>query len=364
METLSPRRVVDRYLQAGYGPALPGWDSLVDNLRKRFPAQKWGVTESRSGSLIWDYQIMAGSRPLVWAIVRGEYPRIQYEFRVYGDREGGPMVNIEPPRGSPPPTSQEMQGAVDKVLAASPLLVASFQKKGLTPEQADTLKAAVTAAQQALKALIAVPLEGTHNGSFESGDYWHLWDYDIDEYNHRTPFRLVIHQKKGRYEISSYGEKLEFKTFKGFCTALTQVAPFIKKGMRSLDQAERDWIQGKLTPDAVVRKLEGVKVSYGRIDEWQDTHVEVTLSLRTSKAVPQKLLTKWVTDHWAEVLLKIPKDTKAPAPAPASSRGMPYDEPQAGLGWISPFRVRPDQGEIFVSQKGAVATVQVNASNR
>jgi hypothetical protein len=354
-------RVAERHLEAG-GYQLAELKAILDKLQKKFRRAKLKLTTKKSGSAIWDHQIQIGSKTIVWVKESGWAPSMRYELIVYGDDGYQSANTLRSNEGVP--TERSMWTIVSRVLAESPVLVAKLRQKGLTAPQVEALNQGIRTATTSVKALIATPLEVFQRGDVEAGDIWFRLSYE-DEAAQREVivFELVLDVGRKKFEAKSFGEKMAMKTIRGVVGLLNAADKLVKRGLRGLEAGERNMLLGKLTADSVVRKAVSTETDFSRIDEWQDTVVRVTLALRTSKKVPGKLLIQWVKDNWREVTPLI--NDKTPAPASSSSRGMSYDEPEAGLGWTTPSRLDPRNAEVsFLGQNGNRATVEVRESSR
>jgi len=353
--------VAERHLRAG-GSTPAELKAILDRLQKKFRRAKFRLTTKKSGSAIWDHQIQIGSQTLVWLKESGWAPAMRYEVIVYGDN-GYQNANVL--RGlTEPPTERSMWTIVSRVLDESPVLVAKLRQKGLTAPQVEALTSGIRNATSLVKGLIVTPLEVFQRGDAEAGDIWLRLAYEDEAAGREVVvFELVMDVSKSKYEARSFDEKMSMKTVRGVVGVLNAANKLVMRGLRGLEAGERNMLLGKLTADSVVRKALSAETDFSTIDEWQDTSVRVTLALRTSKKVPGKLLIQWVKEHWREITPLI--NDKTPAPASSSSRGMPYDEPAAGLGWVKPSNIHIRDAEVtFHGQSGNQATVEVRESHR
>jgi len=239
-----------------------------------------------------------------------------------------------------------MLALTQKVLKENPGLVSALRQAGPSVESVAVVKEAVTKALAEVRQSIAIPLEKVDTGNLGAGQYWVALEYRVDQDEERHAFEVHLDIRKKVYRVSSFQAQLTFKTLKGLLGGLREALPLLRKGMRGLDEAERAWLQGKLTSAAVVRSLLGVKVNYGRIDEWYDTNVTVELALRSKKPVPPKLVLRWVGDHWSEIAQKARR----------------FGPPKSG--YLDVARLSFADAEKSVSQEGSVAVVDLIFSRR
>ena len=351
-----------RNVLAAYSILGSEWDKFVAWVSKKFPKQKFHEeTSTWSGENV--VFLLAGNR----AVARYNRRNARYtsdptlySLTVFGDNRVPFRVSENSPTA---PTFEVMKRALEASLEKSPIMVNLFNQKELHVEYVPQLQAALVEAEKSFKPLIVAPMERSSQGTVVSGDIW--VKYSINEtYPNLTPLMLFCDYKARQFYIQSFKEKVEVKTFSGFLGLLAKIPQIVKKGLATLPAHESAALSGKITSENVVSKVMDVKAEFGRIDEWHDTTLKVTLMLSTSQPVSPRLIVKWVSDHWDEVLKLAP--SKVPAPSKDRRRPDAFEEPAFGLGWIAPNKVpRPDaQREINVSQEGKRAVVEVTASHR
>jgi hypothetical protein len=217
-----------------------------------------------------------------------------------------------------------------------------------------------------------LPDQGSYMGIFTSKEipFQAGWDVPRKQY---TATSFMVEQK-----FRSMAAVLKFMSNKA------KVQAFIRKGLKTIDPGEAAFFMGKLTPEAVVNRAIKVTARFEVVDEWHFTNMEIELMLRTAKKVPDKLIEKWLKDHWSDVQALAP--SKTPKPAGAPSRYASWDDdddyddddwnddgdtdwmmdyPAEGLGWVVPNRVEwRDVEGVSITQGARRATVHVHASTR
>lgn len=356
MELPSPRRVA-----AAYSPFGPEWARFVEWVQKKYPKQKFELTNRMIGRESLQ-DLRAGSKIVATAsYVANNYGGRPptYSACVFGDSH---IVTWVAKDASSPPSFEALKSTFETTLKAAPLLLGRLNAKDLHPEYAPQLKAAWGAIDGVVRSVIKVPLEKWAEGSLDAADARVSFEIKDDAARRRV-LSVVIDYKARKFEVASFGENFTSGTFPGFITLLGKLPQIIKKGLSTLPAHEAEALLGRITSESVVSKVVDVKAQFSAIDEWHDTDLEITLMLTTAKPVSPRLLIQWTLDHWNEVLKIAP--SKVPAPSKGRGRSDDYDEPSYGLGWIVPNRMsRPDASKMSVTQDGKRAVVSANASHR
>lgn len=122
------------------------------------------------------------------------------------------------------------------------------------------------------------------------------------------------------------------------------------------------------------------RVSYGTVEEWHDTSVDLVLELRKADPVPEAAVKEWLQDNWPKIRHTIKHDP------PGSRRmagwreddedgwdedeeeegyGPAYGRPDPNLGWMDPTKMDfREFEEVSVRQNGAQALVHMNVAIR